>query len=350
MQWRLQRSCCAFIILLMSASPLGAQEPGFAKAAEKVTNLDAVVISAADAGPHIWEYHRGDQKVLVLGTIYPVPVHLDFVPATIQKSIDASSVVVGPPGVVVGEGIGLFRGLTLWSSVRRSKYLPEGRTLSDVFPTEDYRRWTELKARYLSGNRDVERMLPMYAAWQLYEAVLEHSGIERKKVSAVETVMKLAKDRRIPVVDAKFHLAIRDPKRAVAEFAVDAKADQHCLRATMDGIESLPGLSQQLARDWSDGSVEGMKATLDSDTLPVPCWSWLTNEAIARQQGEDLDRAVRDSWIKAVQEAAGSDKTVFTTAPVTDVLRGTGRIAWLLSQGFTQVMEASPAAPMKTRD
>jgi hypothetical protein len=338
MQSRLLGSCCAFIVLLASAGRLGAQEPS----AEDVTNLDAVVISAADAGPHVWEYQRGAQKVLVLGTIYPVPTSLDFVPATVQKSIDASSVVVGSSGVVVGEGIGLFRGLTLWSSVRKSKYLPVGRTLSDVLSPEDYRRWTGLKARYLSGNRDVERMLPMYAAWQLYEAVLERSSIEQRKVSAIETVMQLAKGKRIPVVDAKFHLAIRDPKRAIAEFAVDAEADQRCLRGTMDGIESLPGLSQQLARDWSDGNVEAMKATLDSNILPTPCWSWLTNEAIARQQGEDLDRAVRDAWIKALQEAARSNKVVFTTAPVTDVLRGTGRVAWLLSQGFTPVTEASP--------
>jgi hypothetical protein len=338
MQSRLLGSCCAFIVLLASAGRLGAQEPS----AEGVTNLDAVVISAADAGPHVWEYQRGAQKVLVLGTIYPVPTSLDFVPATVQKSIDASSVVVGSSGVVVGEGIGLFRGLTLWSSVRKSKYLPVGRTLSDVLSPEDYRRWTGLKARYLSGNRDVERMLPMYAAWQLYEAVLERSSIEQRKVSAIETVMQLAKGKRIPVVDAKFHLAIRDPKRAIAEFAVDAEADQRCLRGTMDGIESLPGLSQQLARDWSDGNVEAMKATLDSNILPTPCWSWLTNEAIARQQGEDLDRAVRDAWIKALQEAARSNKVVFTTAPVTDVLRGTGRVAWLLSQGFTPVTEASP--------
>lgn len=349
MQSRLLGSCCTFIVLLASAGRLGAQEPGVAGAVEGVTNLDAVVISAADAGPHIWEYHRGDQKVLVLGTISPVPTSLDFVPATIQKSIGASSVVVGSSGVVVGEGIGLFRGLTLWSSIRKSKYLPEGRTLSDVLSPDDYRRWTELKARYLPGDRDVERMLPMYAAWQLYEAVLERSGIEQKKVSAIETVMKLAKRKRIPVVDAKFHLAIRDPKRAVAEFAVDAEADQRCLRATMDGIESLPGLSQQLAKDWSDGNVEAMKATLDSNTLPTPCWSWLTNEAIARQQGEDLDRLVRDSWIKALQEAASTYKIVFTTAPVTDVLRGTGRIEWLQGQGFTPVMEASPQ-PAPTRD
>jgi hypothetical protein len=154
--------------------------------------------------------------------------------------------------------------------------------------------------------------------------------------------MQLAKGKRIPVVDAKFHLAIRDPKRAIAEFAVDPEADQRCLRATMDGIESLPGLSQQLARDWSDGNVEALKATLDSNTLPTPCWSWLTNEAIARQQGEDLDRAVRDAWIKALQEAARSNQVVFTTAPVTDVLRGTGRAAWLLSQGFTPATEAPP--------
>lgn len=343
MQMRILGFCCAFILLLAPAGRLDAQALGTV-GSDRVTNLDAVVISAADTGPHIWEYHRGDQRVLVLGAIYPVPTSLDFVPATIQKSIDASSVVLGSPGVVVGEGIGLVRGLTLWSSVRKSKYLPEGRTLSDVLSPEDYLRWTELKTRYLPGDRDVERMLPMYAGWKLYEAVLELSGLEHKNVSAMETVMTLARGKRIPVVDTKFHLVIRDPKRAVAEFAVDSEADQRCLRATLAGVESLPGLSQQLAKDWSDGNLEAMTAILNLKTLPVPCWSWLTNDAIARQQGEDLDQAVRESWIKAFRQAASSNKVVFTTAPVTDLVQGTGRIAWLLSQGFAPVVAQSPPA------
>lgn len=341
MQLTLRIGSWGAMALLAAAVPLAAQEgpaPG-------VTHLDTVVISAADAGPHVWEYRRGERTLLVLGTIAPVPTDLDFIPATLQKSVDASTAVIGSPGVVVGEGIGLLRGLSLWSSIRQRKYLPEGRTLSDTLAPEDYRRWSALKARYLPRNRDVERMLPMYAAWQLYDAVLEQSGIAQRKVSAADKVIELARAKRVGVTEAKFHLVIDNPRRAIAQFRVDPQADLACLRDTMRGIESLPGLSRQLAQDWSAGNVEAMQALLQTHTLPTPCWSALTNQAIARQQGVDLEQAVRESWVAAVQGASAAHPVVFLTAPVTDLLNGTGRAQWLQQLGYVPVAPAQPPGP-----
>lgn len=298
--------------------------------------LETVAVSAADSGPHIWEYRRGDNRVLVLGVVFPEPRNLDFIPNTIGKAIGAAGAVLGPPGVVVGEDVGLFRALTLWPSVRRAKYLPDGKQLADMLPPPTLQRWNTLKAVYLAKERDVDRMLPMYAGWKLYEALLDKEDIERKS-SILPMVKRAAKTDGIEILDAKFHLKIDDPKKAVHEFSIDPGADLACLESTMSGVETLPGVARSLANAWSGGDVEAMRTLLDAHTIVQPCWSSLTNEAIARQQGLDLDQQTRKSWSDALERAAGKHAVVFTTAQVGEILRSTGRIRWLLDAGYVLV-------------
>lgn len=299
-------------------------------------DLQRVTVSAADSGPHIWEYRRGSNRVLVLGVVFPEPKNIDFIPNTIEKAIGASGAVLGSPGVIVGEGVGLWRTLTLWPSIRKAKYLPEGKYLADVLPAQTQPRWKALKDAYLGKDRDVEHMLPMYAGWKLYEALLDKEGIERKS-SIAPMVEHVARTDRIEIIDTKFHLKINDPKTAVREFAIDPQADLACLDSTMSGVETLPAVARELADAWSGGDVPAMEALLDKHTLIPQCWSSLTNEAIARQQGLDLNEQVRKAWFAALEQAGATHPVIFTTAQVADLLHGTGRIRWLLDAGYILV-------------
>jgi hypothetical protein len=218
-------------------------------------SLDRVVVSAANAGPHVWEYRSGNNRVLVLGAVFPEPRNLDFVPNTIKMAIGSSGVVLGPPGVVVGEDIGIFSALTLWPSVSKTKYLPGGGRLIDLLPPQTLQRWNVLKATYLPKDRDVERMLPMYAGWKLYEALLDREGIDGKS-SILAMVKRVARTYRIDVLDAKFHLKITDPKSAVREFAIDPQADLACLESTMSGSRRYP---TSLVRSLKRGQVATSK-------------------------------------------------------------------------------------------
>ncbi|MEO7326276.1 MAG: TraB/GumN family protein [Dokdonella sp.] len=299
-------------------------------------DLERVSVSAADSGPHIWEYRRGDHRVFVLGVVFPEPKNIDFIPNTIEKAIGASGAVLSPPGVVVGEGVSIWRALTLWPSIRKAKYLPEGKYLTDVLPAQTQTRWNALKDVYLGNDRDVERMLPMYAGWKLYEALLDKEGID-KKSTVTPMVERVAKADRIEMIDAKFHLTINDPKTAVHEFAIDPNADLACLDSTMSGVETLPSVARELADAWSGGDVPAMSAALDKHTIIPQCWSSLTNEAIARQQGLDLNEQIRKAWFAALELAGTTHPVVFTTAQVADVLHRTGRIRWLLDAGYVPV-------------
>jgi uncharacterized protein YbaP (TraB family) len=309
-----------------------------------VRDLSAVQVSARESGPRIWKFVRGQTQILVLGTIHTTSRDVEFSPFALQEALHQSDVVLGSPGVVVGEGVGLLRGLTLWPSIRKTKYLPNGQHLADVVPADVYATWQQLKATYLGKDRSVERMLPMYAAWQLHEAMQEKLKFS-DGLQARALVIDIAETRRIARLDARYRMAIKEPRHAVQQFQVPPERDVECFRSTLAAIEDAPAAYPALTDAWRHGDVDGMQAALGSYQFPDYCWAALTNDAIARQQGVALDAQTRAAWSAALRKAIAAGGTIFTTAPVSDVLAESGRIRWLMDEGFRQPAPASDAAP-----
>lgn len=296
-------------------------------------DLSTVNVSAADASPHVWEFKKGHVRVFVLGTIDYAVQRSSHPAPKIKNAIQQSGVVLGSPGVVIGEGIGLLRGLSLWPSIRKSRYLPDGKHLADVVPPDLYVSWRRLKNSYLGGNADVERMLPMYAAWKLHQAMLGKAGLQEGS-QVRPSVAELAEKQGIEVLDARYHLLIKDPKRAVQQFDVPQQQDLECFRSTLATIETAPDAFSALNDAWQNGDVDRMAVTLASYRFPDHCWATLTNQAIARQQGIRLDQEMREAWSDALRKGMASSNTLFMTAPVSDLLNQTGRIDWLKGEGF----------------
>jgi len=309
-----------------------------------VKDLAPVAVSSADSGPRIWEFSRPGTRVLVLGTVQAVSQPAEYVPDGIELAVRQSGVVLGSPGVVVGEGIGLLRGLTLWPAIRKTKYLPEGQQMADVLPADLYASWHRLKAIYIGKDQHVERMLPMYGAWRLYEAMLKKTGLSDESLVR-PPIASLASRQRIPLVDARYHLLIKDPKRAIQEFSVPRGQDLACLRSTLAAIDAVHQASKPLLDAWAAGDVQAMASALAANHLPDYCWARLTNEAIARQQGIELEHAMRVAWSAALSKAASTSDIIFTTAPVSDLIHQTGRVRWLLDAGFRPTVSAPDEVP-----
>lgn len=309
-----------------------------------VTELPAVNVSDADTGPHVWEFSNGPVRVLMLGTIDHARLSAGDPAPDVRNAIQQSGVVLGSPGVVIGEGIGILRGLSLWPSIRKSKYLPEGKQLADVVPPDLYASWRQIKSLYLGENADVERMMPMYGAWKLHEAMLTKRGL-RGGNQGRSLIAELAQKHSIDMLDARFHLVIKDPKRAVQQFQVPQQQDVECLRSTLASMQTSPLAFDELSDAWSRGDVAKMTATLASNRFPDFCWVALTDQAIARQQGVLLDSEMRDAWVAALRKGMATSNTIFMTAPVSDLLNQTGRIAWLTGEGFRPALTSPDEQP-----
>jgi len=331
------RALIALVIAVSFSSECNEASEG---ASGRVTELAPLVTTGRDAGPHVWEFVRGETRVLVLGTIQPARRHMDYIQASIRDAIGRSDVVLGSPGVVIGDGIGVFRALTLWPAIRKLKYLPAGLSLRDVVSAEDYERWSELKAEYLESDEKVERMRPMYAAWQLYEGVMRTHRMDSDN-QLVTVVRELAKQSGIEVLDTRYRMGIADPRSTVRNFTVPRQEDLNCFRNILRDVETVPMSVSGLADAWAEGDVAEMSDVLSEHPLPGTCWGPLTNEAVARQQGVSLDQRIQDVWLSLFRKVAVGRNIIFITAPVEDLLGQSGRVRWLLDEGFSGAASSS---------
>jgi len=101
-------------------------------------DIAPVHVIGTHQGPPILEFVRDDATVMVLGQIFPVQKNIDIHTAILEQQVAVSQVILGSRGVVVGEGIGVLRGLALWPSIRKTRFLGDGQTLSDRVPAQDY--------------------------------------------------------------------------------------------------------------------------------------------------------------------------------------------------------------------
>ncbi|MBS0193912.1 MAG: TraB/GumN family protein [Proteobacteria bacterium] len=285
--------------------------------------------------PHIWTFQKGDRKVLVLGTVYPEPKGLTYVPASIHRAIAQSGAIIGPPWFDFKANVNLFNILPIWHAARGALYLPDGKHLADVLTPAQLQQWAVLKAQYRPGG-DVERMRPMYAGWKLYEAVIKHSGVAVD--SSIGGLIKNdAAKYKLPTIDAIAHWTVKDPKTAARAFKPSDAADLACFQSILDGTPALTETSRTMARAWAAGDVAAMKDYLDSHQIMRACWATATNDAVARQQGVDSEAEQRKAWLAALTTAAAKYPVVFTSVPVQNIVHPSRQIAWLQQEGYVMV-------------
>lgn len=296
--------------------------------------LEAVVVRADQSVPPIWKFSRGNKVIWVLGTFQPLPKGTKFNPSQIERRIAESEVVLGPQGLVVGDNIGIMKGLMLWPSIRRKKFNADGKQLKDVLPPATYSKWLLLKSKYLGGDRDVERLRPMYAANELFRAALKEANLDTENLVS-PVVDNASKANNVPMVDSRLRLAVRDPKDAAKEFGVSTADDIRCLEQTMDRLDGYLHAGSALANSWAVGDLSQLSSESGAKASMSTCWARLTNEAIGRQQGvPDLYKQVNTKWIASLRNLLQKYDVLFTTLPVRDLLDSKGSVAAIRSEGF----------------
>lgn len=325
---------CSVLTLALGTGAAAANQPAAAPASEAVRTLGTMVVNANQSGPAIWEFTRGSKKVWVLGTFPLLPERLKFNASAIEARIAQSGVVLGSPGLVVGADIGLFRGLTLWPSIHRAKFNPDNRSLRDVLSPGTYAKWKVARSRFLGNDEDADRLRPMYAAYELFKAAVEQTHASTDS-AAGPVIERAAKKQSVPRADARFRLAIREPKDAVKQFNVSGTDDIRCLEETLDRIEQFIQTATIRGDAWASGDLSRLSEFLASGSELNFCWARLTNQAIGVQQGfTDIDRRVDARWLEELRTALAGHDTVFTTLAVKELIGATGLAAALQRDGF----------------
>ncbi|MFC4763396.1 TraB/GumN family protein [Dyella koreensis] len=331
-------------LALCAAAPVFAQTAP--APAASVTNLESVVVSGVQPGPGLWKVSKGDHVMWVLGTLSPLPDHMQWKTDEVEQTIAASQEVLSAPSISIKPKAGFFGRMFLLPSLIGARKNPDGVTLQQALPAEEYARWETLKQKYIGSDRGIESWRPLFAAVELYEKAVKRSGMNASG-GVKDAVRELAKKHGVKVTSARYEMLIEEPRAAVKTFKSSTMEDKECFSQTLNTVEHGLGQVAARANAWAVGDIEALRSLPMGDQREA-CIQAITGAGFAEKLGfKDVPQKVEAIWMKAVDRAMASNAQTFALLPMEEVLSGKGYLAKLKAKGYVvqSPEEQDAAAP-----
>lgn len=298
-----------------------------------IREFGPVVVTGVQPGPGLWRVSRGDHVLWVLGTLSPLPRRIEWDTNAVEKAISRSQEVLLSPSVRIESNTGFFGRLALLPTALRARRNPDGRTLQQLLSPRDYARWQALKAKYIGGDRGIERWRPVFAALQLYDRAIRKSGMRHDGIVA-PAVRRMARRYKAKLTEPEVVIKVENPKRALQEFAATTLDDRECFTRTLDRIESDLGMMAVRANAWAIGDIQTLREQPFSNQFTA-CSAAFTDAALARKLGiADLRGQLQRKWIAAAEAALARNRSTFATLPIAELLKPDGYLAELQAKGY----------------
>ncbi|WP_266156339.1 TraB/GumN family protein [Dyella silvatica] len=299
-----------------------------------VANLEAVVVSGVQPGPGLWKVSKGDHVMWVLGTLSPLPDHMQWKTDDVEQVIAQSQEVLEPPRVQIKADVGFFGKLFLLPSLIGARKSPDGASLRQLVTPDSYARWLVLKQQYIGRDSGIERWRPIFAATELYDKAIKQTGLSASG-GVKNTIRDLANKHGIKLTKTDYKLAIAKPREAVKTFKSSAMDDQACFSGVISGLEhSLGGITAR-ANAWATGDIEILR-TLPLHDQREACIAAVTEAGFAKKLGlNDLPQRVEGIWIGAAEQALTNNTQTFALLPMDEVLGPDSYLAKLKAKGYT---------------
>lgn len=296
--------------------------------------LAPVVVSGVVSGPGLWKVSRDGHVLWVLGTLSPLPGHIQWESREVEQALAQSRQVLLEPKIKLKADIGFFGKLFLLPSAYGARKNPDGKTLEQVMDAPTYRRWLALKQKYIGDDRGIERWRPLFAAQELYKKALKANGLSNDG-GVPGAVAALAKNDGVPETPVEYRVEIQHPRDALKAFKAAAPSDMECFSRTLDSIEhDLPAMTAR-ANAWATGDLEALRALPDSHRRDA-CVNAITSAGFARRLGlDDVPAQLEAAWLAAARKALADDTASFALLPMRELLSPTGYLAELKAQGYT---------------
>jgi uncharacterized protein YbaP (TraB family) len=296
--------------------------------------LAPVVVSGVVMGPGLWKVSKDGHVLWVLGTLSPLPGHIQWESHEVQQVLAQSKQVLLEPKLKLKADIGFFGKLFLLPSAYGARKNPDGKTLDQVMDAPTYRRWLALKQKYIGDDRGIERWRPLFAAQELYRKALKANGLSNDG-GVSGAVSALAKSDGVPETPVEYRVEIKQPREALKAFKAAAPSDMECFSRTLESIEhDLPAMTAR-ANAWATGDLEALRQLPDSHRRDA-CVAAITSAGFARQLGlDDVPARLEAAWLAAARKALADNTTSVALLPMGELLSSSGYLASLKAQGYT---------------
>ncbi|MEG5104187.1 TraB/GumN family protein [Microcoleus sp. AT13-A5] len=279
---------------------------------------------------------RGEDRLIILSDYFPRRITEDnYVDIeAIEGLASGAEALVYGPGVVADDSVGLLSGLSMLRAYRSATRIPDGGTLETVLDAELYARWSENKALFMPHDGSVERKRPAYAASDLYQAAMNHYGVQNT-ASAYRVLFASFEDREDDRIDARYRLDVNVDRKQVKAFEVDEAKALACFSRTVAVLRKSLEASQEGADAWDSRDMGALRAYYDRTPAVDRCWERLINQRTAELMGApDPYAAAPMHWVGAVESAFHSRDTLITHLPARTILTESGVVALMVERGW----------------
>jgi len=296
-----------------------------------------VVVSGRRPGPGVWKVSKGNHVMWVFGLYSPLPKNMEWDASRVERLLSQSQALLAPPGARAH--VGFFKGLSLLPQLPRLIGIqknPEGATLRDVLPAEVYAHWTALKARYIGGDEDVERLRPVFVAQRLQGAARDKSGLSSSG-AVRERIFGIARANKVRVVGTGVELKLDNVGKSITAFKETQLNDAACFARTLDSLEDDLGAMRQRANAWANGDIAEIEG-LDFSTREDACDAAILTSSAAAQANpafQSMRERMRDAWLAAAEGAMAENMSTFALLEMRDVFDPKGYLAALKGKGYT---------------
>lgn len=296
--------------------------------------LDTVVVSGIQPGPGLWKVSRDGNVMWVLGTLAPLPKRMEWNSADVEARIAAAGIVLLAPRATIQAKGAALGGVFLIPSALRARNNPGKELLKDVLPAEDYARWQDMKARYLGGDRGVEKRRPIVAAMELRGKAFDRNDLSWRDV-VDRVVQRAAKRGGVPVERPSVTLEVENARAALKEFAGSALDDLECFRLTLDQVERDLDTLAVRANAWAMGRVAMLRELPYTDNTQA-CRDAMLQTGLAERKGfSDLPARIEAAWLAAARAALAEHPESFAVLPMSQVIGERGYLRTLEQAGYT---------------
>lgn len=320
------------LLLLGSASTKSLSADPKLPDSESIT-LATVLVTGDQPGPGLWRVSRGDHQMWVLGTVLPLPRRMRWNSDEVIERIAESGAVLWAPSLTVDADIGRIRSLLLVPALLKARRNPDGDSLRAIVPPDLYQRWQVLKARYMPGERAIERWRPLFAAQKLYEQAVRNHGMRLSGV-VYPDIERAARRNDVPVVRPKVTIQIDAPRQTLREFSSASLDDLECFRLTIEHLEADLRNLVLRANAWAEGDIDGLRSISLVDQVPACIEAVLNTSVLSEPGAEGLPQRIRAQWLADAERVLDEHVTSFAVLPMRLVVANDGFLSALRERGY----------------